>query len=111
MSNAKKYILDHELVPKHEILSEEEINKLLSDYKISLTQLPKIKASDPVVQLIGAKPGNVLKITRESLTAGISYYYRLVVEDDYVSGLEEEMSGSDSVDSAESNLAESEEDE
>lgn len=85
----KKYVLDHELVPEHVILNKEEVNELLSKYNISLNQLPKIKASDAVIQIIGAKPGDVVKIIRPSLTAGKSVYYRLVVEDDYVAGLDE----------------------
>lgn len=71
---------DHVLVPKHEILSKEEAEELLKLLGINKEQLPKIKASDPIVKEIGAKPGDIIKITRKSLTAGESVYYRLVVE-------------------------------
>ncbi len=37
--------------------------------------------SDPVVKIIKAKPGQVLRITRKSPTAGESVYYRIVAED------------------------------
>lgn len=70
---------DHVLVPKHEILSKEEAEELLKILGISKEQLPKIKASDPIVVEIGAKPGDIIKITRKSLTAGKSVFYRLVV--------------------------------
>ncbi|MDI9646215.1 MAG: DNA-directed RNA polymerase subunit H [Archaeoglobales archaeon] len=70
---------DHILVPKHEILSKEEAEELLKILGISKEQLPKIKASDPIVVEIGAKPGDIIKITRKSLTAGKSVFYRLVV--------------------------------
>lgn len=70
----------NELVPKHEILSEEEKQKLLERLNISLKQLPKILVSDPCVKALGAKPGDVIKITRNSPTAGKYYYYRVVVE-------------------------------
>jgi DNA-directed RNA polymerase subunit H len=42
--------------------------------------LPKIKTSDVVVMQIGAKPGDILKITWKSLTAGKAVAYRLVIE-------------------------------
>jgi len=71
---------DHILVPKHEILKEEEVEELLKLLGVKKEQLPKIKASDPIVKEIGAKPGDVIKITRKSLTAGVSIFYRLVVE-------------------------------
>jgi len=70
---------DHILVPKHEILSDEEVKELLKILGISKEQLPKIKSTDPIIKEIGAKPGDVIKITRESLTAGKSVFYRLVV--------------------------------
>ena len=70
-------IFKHKLVPKHEILSPEEAKELLEKYRVKPYQLPHIKASDVVAIAIGAKPGDVLKITRNSLTAGkyISYRY------------------------------------
>lgn len=72
-------ILEHELVPKHIILSREEAKALLEKYKISPYQLPWIRESDPVCKKIGAKAGNILMIIRDSPTAGKSIAYRLVV--------------------------------
>lgn len=40
--------------------------------------MPRIPDSDPVVQVIGAKVGDLLEITRASKTAGTSLYYRIV---------------------------------
>ncbi|MHC1635869.1 MAG: DNA-directed RNA polymerase subunit H [Candidatus Methanospirareceae archaeon] len=77
---AKFTILEHELVPKHEIMSEEEVKKLLDLYKINKEQLPKIKSSDPVIKEIGARVGDVVKITRRSRTAGKFLFYRYVIE-------------------------------
>lgn len=76
----KVSLQDHILVPKHEILKEEEVEELLKLFGVSKEQLPKIKASDPIIKEIGAKPGDVIKITRKSLTAGVSVFYRFVVE-------------------------------
>lgn len=71
-------IQDHMLVPKHEIMTEEEISEEFSDVDYDFKDLPKIRADDPVVEAIGAEPGNVLRITRESQTAGVFVTYRIV---------------------------------
>jgi DNA-directed RNA polymerase subunit H len=73
-------IFEHALVPFHEILTEKEKNALLSQYKVKPYQMPQIKSGDPAVKAIGAKPGDVLKITRKSTTAGEHITYRYVVE-------------------------------
>jgi DNA-directed RNA polymerase subunit H len=76
----KKFtILDHELVPKHILLTKEERKQLLEQLKIRPERLPWIKASDPVAKLIGAKPGDIVKIIRKSPTAGETVAYRFVV--------------------------------
>ena len=72
-------IFKHELVPKHEILSPEELETLLDKYRVKPYQLPRIRASDTVAIAIGAKPGDVVKITRKSVTAGKSVSYRYVI--------------------------------
>jgi len=71
-------IQDHMLVPKHEIMTEEEISDEFSEVDYDIKNLPKIKSTDPVVKTIGAEPGNVLRITRESQTAGVFVTYRIV---------------------------------
>jgi DNA-directed RNA polymerase subunit H len=73
-------IMGHFLVPKHEILSEKETEKVFKDFNITSDQLPKILITDPCVKLIGAKVGDILKIERNSPTAGISIIYRRVVD-------------------------------
>lgn len=73
-------IFEHELVPKHEILTPEEREQLLAQYKVQPYQLPQIKASDPAVKIVGAKPGDILRIIRKSSTAGEHSAYRYVVE-------------------------------
>jgi DNA-directed RNA polymerase subunit H len=72
-------VFNHELVPKHEILPKEEAEELLRKLRIEPYKLPQIKTSDPIVILIGAKPGDILKVTRKSLTAGSYVSYRYVV--------------------------------
>ena len=74
-------VTEHDLVPKHEILSEKDANKLLKELNITKKQLPKIYISDPVVEEIKAKVGNIIKITRKSLVSGENIYYRVVIKD------------------------------
>lgn len=77
----KEYdILKHELVPEHIIMNEKEKEELFEKLKIKSHNLPKILSNDPVVKAIDAKEGDVLKIIRKSLTAGVSVYYRVVVK-------------------------------
>jgi len=73
-------IMRHDLVPHHEIMTDEEKERLLKDYEIQIDQLPKILNTDPVSLYVGAKPGQILKITRKSHTAREAVAYRLVVE-------------------------------
>jgi DNA-directed RNA polymerase subunit H (RpoH/RPB5) len=46
----------------------------------SASQFPYILATDAIAKEIGAKPGDFVRITRASETAGSSTYYRYVVE-------------------------------
>jgi len=73
-------IYEHVLVPKHEIATSEEREKVLSEYKVQPYQLPRLRASDPAVKAIGAKPGDIVKLTRDSPTTGKYVSYRYVVE-------------------------------
>jgi DNA-directed RNA polymerase subunit H len=73
-------ILNHELVPEHIILKENEIKEVLEKFKIGPQNLPKILLSDPAVKAINAKEGDIIKIVRKSKTAGTSIYYRVVVK-------------------------------
>jgi DNA-directed RNA polymerase subunit H len=73
-------IFEHALVPLHEILSPKEREQLLAKYKVKPYQMPQVTSTDPAVKAIGAKPGDVLRITRKSSTAGEHVAYRYVVE-------------------------------
>lgn len=73
-------IFEHTLVPKHEILTPEEKEKMLREYRVQPYQLPQIKASDPAARAIGAVPGDIVRIIRDSPTAGKYISYRYVIE-------------------------------
>ncbi|VVB94912.1 DNA-directed RNA polymerase subunit H [uncultured archaeon] len=71
--------LEHKMVPRHEILTDEELKTILVEYDIEKEQMPKIRVSDPAAQAIKAKVGDVVRVTRESPTAGKAIFYRLVI--------------------------------
>jgi DNA-directed RNA polymerase subunit H (RpoH/RPB5) len=72
-------LFKHELVPKHILLTKEEIEELCEKYQIKPFQLPRIKVSDPAAIAVGAKAGDVIKIVRKSSTAGEVIVYRYVI--------------------------------
>ena len=71
-------LFEHELVPTHIIVAEGEIKLVLEHYGIEKGQLPRILRDDPAVKVLGARPGQVIRIEHISPTAGKTYYYRLV---------------------------------
>jgi len=73
-------LFDHDLVPTHIIAEQSEVDLVLNHYKIRKTQLPRIHLSDPAARVLGARQGQVIRIERESETAGSTFYYRLVVD-------------------------------
>ncbi|MBS3166174.1 DNA-directed RNA polymerase subunit H [Candidatus Woesearchaeota archaeon] len=70
----------HNLVPKHSKVSDSEKAKLLEKYGIAVKELPKIHNSDPAIVKLNLKMGDVVKIERESKTAGTAVYYRVVID-------------------------------
>jgi len=74
-------IFKHKLVPLHEILTEKEKEEILKKYHVKVYQLPRIASSDPAVIAIGGKPGDVIRIVRDSPTAGEHVFYRYVVDE------------------------------
>jgi DNA-directed RNA polymerase I, II, and III subunit RPABC1 len=69
--------MKHNLVPKHEKISEEEAKQILSLYLIKhKNQLPIISRNDVIARWLGLRHGDIVKITRYNETSGTYYYYR-----------------------------------
>jgi DNA-directed RNA polymerase subunit H len=71
-------VLEHNLVPKHKILQEDDKEEILKKYRITdmEKELPSISRFDPVAIAIGLRPGQICEILRPSKTAIITKYYR-----------------------------------
>ena len=82
MATKKNPILvpDHVYVPKHEIMTKKDAQKVLDEFNCKPTELPLIFVTDPAILGLGVKPGDMIRITGKSGTAGESTYYRYVVE-------------------------------
>ena len=71
--------IEHLLVPKHVLLSKEQAAELLSKYNLTLDQLPKISHEDSGIASLEPKRDDIVKIIRDSPTAGKTVYYRRVL--------------------------------
>ncbi len=68
------------IVPKHEIVPADQVEKVLAEEKITdVNQLPKIKESDPMSVWLGILKGDIVKITGPSESAGERISYRLCI--------------------------------
>ena len=73
-------VSDHEAVPEHRKMDEEEVEELLERFDIEKEDLPKIKDNDAALKNMEIEIGDVIEIIRDSPTAGEAEYYRRVVE-------------------------------
>ena len=71
-------IMNHQLVPQHRVLSEEEATAIKQKYNIlDDSQVPDISRFSPVSQVIGLRPGELCHIVRPSRTAMKADFYRI----------------------------------
>ena len=75
---AKFKVADHLLVPVHTALNEKEKEALLDKYNCTVKELPKVLTSDPSLNGLKVKPGDVIKIERKSVSAGTAIFFRRV---------------------------------
>ncbi len=71
--------IKHNLIPKQEVCTEEEVKEILTKYNIRSGQLPSINVKDPSIAALNVEPGQVIKIHRSSKTEPNSLFYRVVV--------------------------------
>ena len=69
----------HYLVPEHALIRKEKVAELMAELGIKKESLPRISRMDPAIKLLRPEKGDVVKIIRESLTAGQAIYYRRVI--------------------------------
>jgi DNA-directed RNA polymerase subunit H len=73
------------MVPRHELLTDEETDKVLKRLKITRDQLPKIKDSDAAIKTLKVALNkdipekSVVKIIRDSQTSETAEVFRLVI--------------------------------
>jgi len=70
----------HYLVPEHVIIRKEKADELLLELGLKKSALPKISRLDPAIKPLKTEIGDVVKVIRDSFTAGQSIYYRRVVK-------------------------------
>jgi DNA-directed RNA polymerase subunit H (RpoH/RPB5) len=71
-------ILNHTLVPKHRVLSNEEKELVKKQYNIENdSEFPTTSRFDPVSQVLGIRPNELFEIERPSKTAIKTKFYRI----------------------------------
>jgi DNA-directed RNA polymerase I, II, and III subunit RPABC1 len=73
-------IVDHNLVPKHIVLTTEEGKTVMESYCAKKRDMNIIKSNDPVAKYYNMKPGEIVKIIRPSIMTCETFAYRLVIK-------------------------------
>jgi DNA-directed RNA polymerase subunit H (RpoH/RPB5) len=73
-------ILNHSLVPKCEILDDENVQQLQKTYNITdIKKIPEISRFDPQALAMSLRPGQICKFDRNSATSMNYTYYRICI--------------------------------
>lgn len=73
-------LIDHELQPKFELLSNEEKSTKLNEYNLKERNLARMFNTDPIARYYAAKPGDIFRIIRPSTYTAYGFHYRIVTE-------------------------------
>nr|XP_027068831.1 DNA-directed RNA polymerase V subunit 5A-like isoform X1 [Coffea arabica] len=71
-------VTKHVLKPKHQLLTEEEKQRLLEKYNIEDKQLPRMLQKDAIARYYGLEKGQVLKVTYNNEITETHVTYRCV---------------------------------
>jgi DNA-directed RNA polymerase subunit H (RpoH/RPB5) len=69
----------HQFVPKHRVMSDQEVKDLLANYNITADNIPTIKRDDPQAKYIGLRYRQICEIIGENITSGVRPKYRLCI--------------------------------
>ncbi len=78
-------VLEHGLVPEHNLVPKEDEEEILEELNVKRENLPKIRKSDPALKELekvhgDISVGRIIEIKRKSRTAEVAKAYRLVVK-------------------------------
>lgn len=69
----------HIYVPKHRLLTDEEVNAVVKTLNVPKTTFARILRTDAICKYYGGKPGDVFEITRQNIISGAELVYRIVI--------------------------------
>ncbi|MFA6269173.1 MAG: DNA-directed RNA polymerase subunit H [archaeon] len=69
----------HYLVAEHVLIKKEKVAELMAELGVKKDALPRIDKTDAAIKLLQPEKGDVVKIIRDSMTAGQAVYYRRVI--------------------------------
>jgi DNA-directed RNA polymerase subunit H (RpoH/RPB5) len=80
IADLKINIVEHILVPKHTVLTQEEGKAVLQNYNARKKDMPLILSTDPIARYYGMKQDDICKIERPSTMTCTTPFYRIVVK-------------------------------
>jgi DNA-directed RNA polymerase subunit H len=71
----------HNLMPKHSLCNDKEKQEILTKYNATIKEMPKISPNDAGLSALKAKQGDMVKIERNDIIMGKTYFYRVVSDE------------------------------